>query len=634
MNNLQAKWVSLTPKSSTAKHHHHEAELWYIVSGKGIVHKGADKLSVREGESIYFSPLEEHSMQNASAESSLHFISQWWTDWELLAKVKPFGTSPLEEQVSLLLPSFPTPNGNLHLGHLAGPYLAADVYKRYQELAGKKAYYLSGTIGHQTQVDCKSRQLGLGFYETAELYSNQILDTFRSAHIHPDTFTTAKEAKLYHELMLSFFHQLQNKGLLKFKMAPTLFCQACDKYLFESQAQGNCPHCDSTAASANECEACALVHTDETLKSACCSHCQQPATLKLMKRIFFPLEPFREPLYNHYSKLRLAPRIQQFIDQVFNKTLIDFPISHLSAHGVNIPLADYPGQRFYSLFELAARYATGLEQLSQEQQLQANWLTLCSQYKTKLFFGYDNAYLRLVIFPALLQAYDENIQLPDQFIVNEFYQLEGSKFSTSRNHAIWGIDLMNSYPADLVRFYLAYTRPETEQTDFKLAEFNHFIENELRKPLKTWLIRLGKNIHEHSNRVAPEAAHWGALSHEFFLKVKNLIERIQETYLDSAFSLQELSCLLLKLIQEAFHFSLKSELRESQAELDTQLALELMAARGLALLSYPLMPNFAEELWRKLGYKGKPSLSTHSPVLAWIAVKQDLSQLLQPYLSF
>jgi len=627
---IQARNLLLEPQEKTGTHNHHEAEIWHILAGQGCVETEGQPISVTRGDTIYHQPFKQHTIRNTSAHEKLHFISYWWNDFSLLNQAldqESQAKAKLElPEPSFILPSFPTPNGNLHLGHLAGPYIAADIYKRYRELLGQKTYYLLGTVGHQTQVGCKGRQLGLSFYETAEKYSSEIIETLLAAEIHPDVFVRPRTAKHYSAVVQDFFLKLYENKHLVFRTEKTAYCDHCDKYLFEAQVVGACPICNAANAGGNECENCAHLHADKDLLNACCTVCRNPSTLKDLRRIYLPLEPFRERLLNYYKSSHITSRLRSFIEQVFQKPLPEIPISYLSETGIAIPLPGYEEQRVYSLFELAPRYVTAIQALIEENELNCHWLDLCKKYSTKLFFGYDNAFLRAIIFPAVLMAYDPNIKLPDLQVSNEFYQLDGAKFSTSRNHALWGSEMLKHYPADWLRFYLAYTRPEQQASSFTESTFVDFIKHHFQDRLTSWLQILGQRLKLNYAGEAPEPGAWSAEAKVFYRNLRDYHQAIHYHYQDEAFSPQKCAQLILDLMAQVIDFSKatskswQTPATESLAR--TYLALELMAARSLALLLYPITPQFATQLWKKLGYAGELLDAEEKTKLDWLPTGQ------------
>jgi methionyl-tRNA synthetase len=635
------KFVKIEPTKQTEEHCHHELEMWFIIAGEGIVKRNNDTFKVKDGDVVYLDPLTTHSIKNISIDENLTFITIWWTDYKLLEKKinvsRIIDSSNSRNKNILVVPSFPTPNGNLHVGHLAGPYIASDIYKRYQKMMGRKAYCLLGTIGYQTQVAVKGKKLGLSFHQTTQKYSKNILKTLYMAKIYPDVFVRPTEAQHYNEVVKNIFLKLYKFGNIVIKEKNSLFCNHCNKFLFEAHVIGSCPYCSSTQASSNECETCAFIHDDDKLINPTCNDCGNLATLCPLKRAYFPLEPFRSKLIDYYKKIQMSPQLYKFIDKLLSRELPDIPVSHIADTGIPLPIDNFSNQSVYSLFELAGRYITALESLANKGIVKLDWQKISETYSTKLFFGFDNAFLRAVIFPAVLMSFDSKIQLPDLLVSNEFYNLYGSKFSTSRSHAIWGVDLLKNYSSDIVRFYLASTRPEDIQTNFTLKEIDNFIKNTLIYQLEGWFSLIDDKIKQRIENKAPEPKTWSKEAKSYYLEINNIARTTSHFYQDNTFSTRRMCAELEKLIEASKYFSemtrddYKFHLNHDKAA--TNLALELMAARSFAILSYPIMPDFSKKLWVALGYKMTIKKASFKNLIDWVPTNQKISGINQYHFS-
>lgn len=633
---VNSKWIKLAPGERTLPHHHPDYEIWHLLKGEAIITQNNISVPAHGGDTILIQPLDEHSIQNTSPDHELEFISLWWQhlvdNKNSLLKNNPALQKPQTKQRIFILPSFPTPNGDLHLGHLAGPYLAADIYKRYQQMLGNEAIYLLGTIGYQSQVACQAEKLQLSFDETSKQFSKKIQKTLAAAQITPDVFVTLENDSDYQQINQAFFSTLHQQGFIVLKNKLALYCEHCQHYLFEAYATGICPHCQSPGASSNECENCAYLHEDEQLISAHCTQCNQPATLKTLERFYFPLEPWRDKLKDFYANCQLSHQLQIFIEKIFQQPLPEFPVSHLAKEGIPIPLQQHAKQKLYSLFELAPRYVAALKNFSAQQGKETNWKQLIKNSTTGLFFGFDNAFLRAIIFPAVLLAFDPKIPLPELLLSNEFYTLDGHKFSTSRDHAIWGIDFLKQYPSDFVRFYLSYTRPENQQTDFKLTEFRQFYQQHLSDTLASWLKMLFIQLSRHCDQRAPEADRWSFEGRCFYEDIHFVSYKINQCYQNRHFPLSTLCQHLLTFIKLAKCFSQLTnrlyELPAFDSQTTTDLALGLMAVKTFCILSFPIMPTLTTLLWKALGYQQE--LSTVDPqttTTTWVTPGQKLNNI-------
>ncbi len=630
MRNIQSRSVWLPPGSRTQAHCHHDIEIWHILSGEAKIILEEEEIQLKNGESFYFQPLQLHAIENCSRKIPLHFISLWWNDLHALNQIlayPPLRHLPTHKKI-IILPSFPTPNGKLHLGHLAGPYISADIYKRYQQLQGNSALLLLGTIGHQSQVAWQSSVQNASFREVAEKYSCNIKESLFGMHILPDIFLSPSQAKDYSRITQDFFTRLYKKGYIKWQEKDALFCENCQKYCFEVHALGKCPFCLENGAGSNECENCAIIHEDKDLLNPHCLSCGQELLLRPLFRYYFSLERFREKLQTYYQQIDMSPRLCVFLEKIFKNTLLDIPLTQTEDYGIPVPVDDCQ-QRLYSLFELPARYIAVIQEYLDQNRQPETWEALLQSHSTVLFFGFDNAFLRCIIFPALLMAYKSSLPLPQTLVSNEFYLLENKKFSTSRNHAIAAEELLENYSADLIRFYLASTQPEQSSTNFSLEHFKVFIHSQLM-PLEKCLQSLGHCLRDHYEKLIPAPGLWDEKSTRFYEELHYLHHKINTGYQSSILSLSSLCHDLLTLMKRVNEFStvrgLLISLDHFKDQVRTYLALELMAARSLSLLLSPIMPTFAKELWIQLGNQQTETFDSPQ-TLAWLPSGQKIRNL-------
>jgi methionyl-tRNA synthetase len=276
--------------------------------------------------------------------------------------------------------------------------------------------------------------------------------------------------------------------------------------------------------------------------------------------------------------------------------------------GIPVPVPGAGHQRIYAWMEMCPGYLYGTGRLLGGAGAGEGWEAVWRSPDAQIvqFFGFDNAYFHAVLFPALLLAYDPGIRLPDVFVVNEFYLLDGKKFSTSRRHAVWGGEFLPRVPADLVRFYLAYDRPARRQTSFTLAEFRATVRAELLDGWEAWLGELGRRAEQEYGGRAPDPGSWTAAHRLFFDRVQGFIRTTEQAYQARTFAPDTAARTLCELVRSARELRAgEGYLRLTAARRDerrTAVALELLAARALAVLAAPLMPGFSTRLWAALGF--------------------------------
>lgn len=515
-------------------------------------------------------------------------------------------TQRFSHRKTLVMATPPTPNGDLHIGHLSGPYLRADIHTRYLKMRGIETYYFSGMDDHQSYVPLKAAQIGLSASQTADQFGDMMTKTLQAARIDTDLLVRPRKSPYHIKLVQKFFEKLYSEGRFVAKEVLSQYCENCEKYLFEAYIRGRCPHCDAESGG-NACEECGHPNDCLDLSDARCNLCGEQPTVRPFTRLYFPLSQYEEQLRDYYKSVQMSPHLTILCDQMLDNGLPDIAVSHLSDWGIPVPVDGFEGQSIYVWFEMAPGYMAATQELNEQTGSLSSWKTWWQMEDREIvqFFGFDNGYFHAVLFPALFFAYDPAIRPPRTFLTNEFYRLDGLKFSTSRNHAIWGSELLKQVPPDIVRFYLSYSGPETEQTNFTLSDFKYVVKRELIDGWQSWLQDLGTKIAIEYAGIVPSIRIWTDEQRRFYEMLQAFIPEAASTYEVKTFSPQRTTRILCELVRTARRFGKAEDYwkhgNQRKEERRTAVALELAAAKILALLSAPIMPDFATQLWKCLG---------------------------------
>lgn len=530
----------------------------------------------------------------------------------------------------------PTANGDLHVGHLSGPFLRADTLRRYSRMRGREVYCLCGADEHPSYVAFRAEQMGLTPQEAVDGFSEAIRKTLRAARIDVDVFMRTSRSAVHRRLAQEMFSKLYAAGKLIAKQEPSPYCENCEQHLFEVYLSGECPHCGAGSCG-NACEGCGRPNQCVDLKNPVCNRCGAAPTMRPYKRLYFPLGAYERQLRTYYQTVVMNPRLRALCEGMLEDGLPDIAVGHPAAWGIPVPVPEFEGQTIYVWFEVAAGLLSSTQELSEKLGMEGGWRTFwhADDVDVVQFCGFDNGYFYGMLIPALLLAYDPQIKLAKAVLLNEFYHLDGSKFSTSRNHAIWGRELLEREPVDAVRFYLALSGPETEQTNFTLAEYEETVGRELASHWQGWLRELGTKLSDEYGSLAPAVGVWTDEQHQFYEKLRACIAEAAAAYEAESFSPRRAARVLLEVVRAAREFGAASDEQQRQnaqrSVRRTGLALELAAAKTLAVLSGPLMPEFSERLWRDLG-NDTPSLDgiwEENP--QWVPSGTRINQLTRPY---
>ncbi|MBL7545674.1 MAG: class I tRNA ligase family protein [Bdellovibrionaceae bacterium] len=427
---------------ATTTHSHFEPEIFFITKGDGEITIGPESQIVSMGDLIHIPTNTPHTIKNIGNQA-LEFLSIYSEDFEI----------PLLPQQVLITAAPPTPNGPLHLGHISGPYLASDIVSRYLRQHSSDVFSHSGTDDHQNYVSEKSHALKINVDAFQKTQRQRIQRGLENLSIHFDEFIEPKSSHHYQHKVLNFVERTLQSGIIEKEVLTLPHCPDCELTLIDSLADGICPVCHSP--SRGGCESCGLVVPPHHLLNTHCGRCGQIADRITEEVYTFNVGQHFPLIENELDRLALPPRLRELVSKVKAHPDYKVLVSHPSNNHLGLKL---PGsnQHIHVWFEMAAHY----ESFAHRDE---TWIH---------FFGFDNSFHYLIFIPALLKAMSPKAKLPDVAVVNEFLLLDGLKFSTSRNHAIWADEF--SGDADALRLYLCAHRPARQTSNFSTEEFQVF----------------------------------------------------------------------------------------------------------------------------------------------------------------
>lgn len=623
-------WGIVEPGRRTRLHMHHEVETFFIARGRGMLTADGRRESVSAGDAIYFPPFTHHTLENDSDEELL-FLTVYWEDDRLAADRSAAGEERERPSRSLLYAVPPTPNGDLHLGHLSGPYLAADVHRRYLRLRGVDARFVTGSDDNQSYVASMALQRDETADRTCDHFARRIETALTTTAMAPDHFQRFHGKGSPRREIQDLFARLVADGALVEREEPAPVCLRCDRQLFETWIGGGCPFCGAPTGG-NGCEQCALPNDPVALVEPRCRTCGGQPQVRPARRFVFPLEPYREALVRRLAEASLPPCLRLLCDRVFAADeLPAAAVTHRAEWGTPVPLPGWQGNVIWSWFEMAPAYLYAARAVGRRFDWPPDERPFSGRGDTGVvqFFGIDNAYFVVILLSALHLAVDPKGTPPADFVCNQFYRLGESKFSTSQRHLLTFADLADRFDRDTIRYFLARTRPEDEQTSFTAAALEETFRDELAGTWGGWLSDLGARMEERFDGVTPAPGSWTAAQRRFYRRLGDLLAEVAESYEADSFSTRRACTSLETLVREARRFAVAeapwASREERRDEARTAAALELAAARALALAASPLMPGFAERLWRALGLDGGPQEARWDGVAGWVPPGRQLA---------
>ena len=386
----------------------------------------------------------------------------------------------MSDRLTVILIPPPTANGPLHLGHLSGPYLAADLVARAVRAGGADVIALGGVDLHQNYVLTRAEMDGVDVHDMVSAYRRRIDKALRLSRIGSDADIDPGDP-VHQEAVATLAAALVDAGIIPMRPVRLHRCADCRRTLHHSYVTGACEACGSSA-SGGSCEGCGGYTCAQTLLDARCARCGgEPEPFDGVVPVL-ALGDVRDELLQVWAGASFPGRVRDLISRYLLSGLPDIPLAYPTDWGIagSGPLA---GLRLDVYFELGLSTALGVAGVA-GVHVRDDPADLVDRTRAGLsrvdalwhVNGIDNAFAFAVLFPAVYLAAGFR---PDQLagaVVNEFYTLDGTKFSTSRNHAIWADDFLADEDADLVRLFLAWDRPDRSATDFTLAGYRAFCE--------------------------------------------------------------------------------------------------------------------------------------------------------------
>jgi methionyl-tRNA synthetase len=542
----------------------------------------------------------------------------------------------------LVFPAPPTPNGDIHLGHLAGPYLGADYYTRYLRLGGVEAHHFCNSDENESYVRYKGEQMGLSPEATADHFATANVESFVRAGIEQDLFLRPNLSPLHLQMVEEFFLKLVESGCLVEKEQLVPYCESCEVFLCEVNGRGKCPNCGESS-DPFACEACGRPIDATELVDPHCRRCSRPIdTRRPLKRLFLPLSRFEAGLRDYHRQLHMKSKVATFCAWMFEKGLPDIPVTQPTGWGTPVPLPGYEGQNLIGPFDTVVGALSATQLMLEGRGDAETWRDwwFSPHLDVVIFFGADNVYFYAFLHAALCLGYDPALRLPLTFVNNEFYQLGREKFSTTRQNIILIGDILAKASLDAVRFYLAYSAPENETTSFTWEEFEQTVDRELVRGWELWLHELDAKVQRDGEGSAPEVPDeslWTPDQRRFHRDLVTTVQEMELAYEASSFSPQRATRLLCELVRVARRFSKGEEpwrrIPRRAEERATSLALELLAAKLLAVLADPIMPAFAGRLWSQLGLTRPLAHGTWETRPQFIAAGTRVGRLNLPFFS-
>ena len=494
--------------------------------------------------------------------------------------------------------ALPYANGPVHIGHLAGVYLPADIYVRYLRSAGRDVKFICGSDEHGVPITIRAQKEGVTPQQVVDKYHALIRDSFQDFNVSFDVYSRTSSAT-HAEVSSGFFTKLNNEGKFIEQTTQQYFDEKAQQFLADRYIVGTCPNCGNDNAYGDQCERCGTSLSPTELISPRSMLSGAHPVLRDTKHWFLPLDQYESWLrewivegHKNDWKTNVYGQCKSWIDQGLHARAVTRDLDW----GVPVPVPGAEGKVLYVWFDAPIGYISATKEAFPDE-----WELYWKDAGSKLvhFIGKDNIVFHCIIFPVMLKAHGEFI-LPDNVPANEFLNLEGDKISTSRNWAVWLHEYLRDFPgqADVLRYVLCANAPETKDNDFTWKDFQARNNNELVATLGNFVNRAVVLTHKFFAGNVPELGELTAIDKdafaqlaEFPAKIGALIEHYR--FRDALAEVLNLARLGNKYLAETQPWHL---IKTDAARTGTVLHVALQIAAALAPVLEPFLPESARKL--------------------------------------
>ncbi|MDT0557981.1 methionine--tRNA ligase [Ichthyenterobacterium sp. W332] len=497
--------------------------------------------------------------------------------------------------------ALPYTNGPIHIGHLAGVYVPADIYARYQRLIGNDVAFICGSDEHGVPITIKAKKEGVSPQDIVDKYHAIIKQSFLDFGIMFDNYSRTS-AKIHHDTASEFFKTLYDKNEFVEEITEQLYDEEANQFLADRFVIGTCPKCGNEESYGDQCENCGTSHNATDLINPKSAITGNVPTLKQTKHWFLPLnkhESFLKEWILKDHKKDWKPNVYGQCKSWIDDGLRPRAVTRDLDWGIPVPVEGGEGKVLYVWFDAPIGYISATKEWAEHEG--KNWKDYWKKEDTKLvhFIGKDNIVFHCIIFPAMLKAEGSYI-LPDNVPANEFLNLEGNKLSTSKNWAVWLHEYLEDFPnkQDALRYALTANAPETKDNDFTWKDFQARNNNELVAIFGNFINRVVVLTHKYYEGIIPEPSEFTEIDKETLTTVKaypsviaSSIERYR--FREGSQELMNLARLGNKYLADEEPWKV---IKEDEDRTKTIMYVALQIASALSVLCEPFLPFTSHKL--------------------------------------
>ncbi len=494
-----------------------------------------------------------------------------------------------------------------HLGTLV-QVLSADVVARYYRLKGEDVVLVSGSDEHGTPIEVEALRLGISPKQLTDKNHAKVVELFKKWGFSFNNYTRT-ENPLHKEFVQNYLMKIYNNGYIFVQETEMPYCEKCGRFLPDRFVEGKCPYCSHEHARGDQCNACGRLLEPTLLIEPYCVICKSKPAIKRTKHWYFDLSKFSEKLRDYISSNKqLSSNTRNFSLSFIKEGLKPRAVTRDVEWGIPAPFPEAENKTIYVWVEAVLGYVSAtieyFKNCGEPEKWREYWFN--KDAKTLFFIGKDNIPFHTIIFPALLLGSHENYSLPWNVSATEFLQFKGEAFSKSRRIGVFIDEVLELFPADYWRYFLAATRPETKDTNFSWKLFIEKVNADLNDTLGNFIHRTLKFINSQFNSEVPKPSNLSEDEERVLNTLEERVEtigkQIEDCKLQSAANnVVGISRMGNQYLNEKEPWNVIKKDRDKAAN---TIYVAAQIVKTLALVSAPFIPFAAEELWRTLNLPG------------------------------
>ena len=521
--------------------------------------------------------------------------------------------------------ALPYTNGPVHIGHLAGVYVPADIYARYLRNTGNDVLYICGSDEHGVPITLKAKKEGVSPQDIVDKYHAIIKKSFSDFGISFDNYSRTS-AKIHHNTASDFFKKLYDEGKFIEEASEQLYDAEANQFLADRFVVGTCPKCGNDESYGDQCEKCGTSHNATDLINPKSAITGNVPTTKVTKHWYLPLDKYEKWLrewivegHKNDWKTNVLGQVKSWLDDGLKPRAVTRDLDW----GIPVPVEGGEGKVLYVWFDAPIGYISSTKEWAAREG--KDWEPYWKDENTKLihFIGKDNIVFHCIIFPAMLKAEGSYI-LPENVPANEFLNLEGDKISTSKNWAVWLHEYLEDFPGmqDVLRYTLTANAPETKDNDFTWKDFQARNNNELVAIFGNFINRVVVLTNKYYEGIIPEPNEFTDVDNETLEKVQKYPSIIASSI--ERYRFREASQELMNLARLGNKYLADEEpwkqIKTDPERVKTVMYVALQIAAALSVVCEPFLPFTSEKL------KGILNISES---VAWNAIAET-EELIAP----